>query len=148
MIGGIVPVADEWMISGTPMAFPADHAEQVLAGLPQLVMNHPKRVFRNPDKLAQARHMQEEQRRAFIDLHGADLIVVPGAQVQPTLMDFYRYKANRYTEPRLPRVTPAPPRSANGSTTQTPDHHQRGHTITVSMATQRSPQVNSYPAAA
>lgn len=109
MIGGIVPVGDEWMISGAPMAFPADHAEQVLAGLPELVMNHPKRVFRNPEKLAQARTMQEEQRQAFIQLHGADLIVVPGPQVRPTLMAFYRYiyehagsKDGPWTDPGLP----------------------------------------------
>jgi hypothetical protein len=108
MIGGIVPVGDDWMISGTPMAFPAEQAEQVLAGLPRLVMNHPKRVFRNPEKLAEARIMQQEQRQAFIELHGADLIVVPGVQVQPTLMAFYRYvyeqagsKSGPWTEPEL-----------------------------------------------
>lgn len=111
MIGGIAPVGDEWMISGTPTAFDADHAEQVLAGLPQLVMNHPEQVFRNPDKLAQARHMQDEQRQAFIDLHGSDLIVVPGAQVRPALMGFYRYiyeqagsKNGPWTEPNLPAL--------------------------------------------
>jgi hypothetical protein len=109
MIGGIVPVGDEWMISGTPMAFPADQAEQVLAGLPKLVMSHPARVFRNPDKLAQAHQMQEEQRQAFIDLHGSDLIVVPGAEVNQTLMAFYRHayeragsKAGPWTDPDLP----------------------------------------------
>ncbi|MDX6584704.1 MAG: hypothetical protein QOI10_3888 [Solirubrobacterales bacterium] len=109
MIGGIVPVGNEWMISGTPTAFPADHAEQVLAGLPELVMNHPKSVFRNPDKLAQARHIQEEQRQAFIELYGSDLTVVPGARVRPTLMTFYRYiyeqagsKNGPWTEPQLP----------------------------------------------
>ncbi|MGH3966390.1 MAG: hypothetical protein ACRDRY_24620 [Pseudonocardiaceae bacterium] len=108
MIGGIVPVGDDWMISGTPMAFPADQAEQVLAGLPELVMNHPRRVFRNPEKLAQARTMQEEQRQAFIQLHGTDLIVVPGARVHPTLMAFYRYIYEQagstngpWTEPEL-----------------------------------------------
>ena len=111
MIGGVAPVGDEWMISGTPTAFDADHAEQVLAGLPQLVMNHPSRVFRNPDKLAQARHMQHEQRQAFIDLHGGDLIVVPGARVRSTLMGFYRYtyeqagsKNGPWTEPNLPAL--------------------------------------------
>lgn len=109
MIGGIVPVGDEWMISGLPRAFPADQADRVLAGLPQLVTNHPRRVFRNPEKLAQARAMQEEQRLAFIELHGADLIVVPGAQVQSTLMALYRYvyeqagsKSGPWTDLKLP----------------------------------------------
>ena len=109
VIGGIAPVGDDWMISGTPMAFPADQADDVLAGLPGIVMRYPERVFRNPEKLAQAREMQDEQRRAFIDLHGADLIVVPGDQVQQTLMAFYRHnyelagsKSGPWTEPDLP----------------------------------------------
>lgn len=109
MVGGIVPVDAEWMISGTPMAFPADHADKVLAGLPKLVMNNPKAVFRNPDKLAQARELQDEQRRAFIDLHGDDLIVVPGPEVEATLMAFYRHayelagsKSGPWTDPGLP----------------------------------------------
>ncbi|MCP9976341.1 hypothetical protein [Actinomadura madurae] len=53
--------------------------------------------------------MQDEQRRAFIDLYGGDLIVVPGDQVNKTLMDFYRHnyelagsKSGPWTEPDLP----------------------------------------------
>ena len=109
MIGGIVPVGDEWMLSGTPMAFPADEADDVLAGVPQIVMSHPERVFRNPEKLAQAREMQAEQRRSFIDLHGGDLIVVPGEKVTETLMAVYRHNYERagsqggpWTDPDLP----------------------------------------------
>nr|WP_042186526.1 hypothetical protein [Kibdelosporangium sp. MJ126-NF4]CEL17329.1 hypothetical protein [Kibdelosporangium sp. MJ126-NF4]CTQ91443.1 hypothetical protein [Kibdelosporangium sp. MJ126-NF4] len=109
MIGGIVPVGDDWMISGTPLAYPADEADQVLAGIPALVMNHPARVFRNPEKLAQARRIQEEHRQAFIDLHGSDLIVIPGAKVYETQMASYRHayeqagsKAGPWTEPDLP----------------------------------------------
>jgi hypothetical protein len=109
VIGGIVPVGDDWMISGTPMAFPADQADQVLAGVPEIVMKFPERVFRNPEKLAQGRELQAEQRESFIDLNGGDLVVVPGDQVQKTLMAFYRHnyeragsKAGPWTEPDLP----------------------------------------------
>lgn len=109
VIGGIAPVGDEWMISGTPMAFAADQADDVLAGLPEIVMRYPARVFRNPEKLAQARELQDEQRRAFIDLYGGDLIVVSGDEVHQTLMAFYRHayelagsKAGPWTEPDLP----------------------------------------------
>ncbi|TDD74234.1 hypothetical protein E1293_29900 [Actinomadura darangshiensis] len=109
VIGGIVPVGDEWMISGSPMAFSADQADEVLAGLPELVLNFPARVFRNPDKLTQARELQAQQREAFIDLHGGDLIVVAGDQVNKALMAFYRHvyekagsKAGPWTEPDLP----------------------------------------------
>ncbi len=111
VIAGIVPVGDDWMISGTPMAFPSDQAEHVLAGLPDLIMNNPKAVFRNPDKLAQARKMQDEQRQAFIDLYGADLVVVPGADVEATTMAVYRHAYERagsqsgpWTDPGLPAL--------------------------------------------
>ncbi|GAA0597851.1 hypothetical protein [Actinomadura livida] len=114
MIGGIVPVGDEWMISGTPTAFPADQADEVLAGLPGIVMRFPERVFRNPEKLAQARELQAEQRRAYIDLNGGDLIVVPGEKVHQTLMALYRHIYERagstdgpWTEPDLPPLPEA-----------------------------------------
>lgn len=68
------------VISGTPMAFPAGHADQVLAGVPEIVTKFPSRAIRYPEKLAQGRELQAEQRAAFIDLHGADLVVVPGDQ--------------------------------------------------------------------
>ncbi|MEV4002458.1 hypothetical protein [Actinomadura sp. NPDC049753] len=109
LIGGIVPVGGEWMISGTPMAFPADQADDVLAGLPEIVMRYPERVFRNPEKLAEARELQDQQRRAFIDLYGGDMVVVPGGEVRRTLMASYRHayelagsKAGPWTEPDLP----------------------------------------------
>ncbi len=109
MVGGIVPVGDEWMISGTPAAFPAEQADDVLAGLPEIVMSYPERVFRNSDKLAEARRIQADHRQAFIELHGGDLIVVPGERVQQTLMALYRHIYERaggtdgpWTEPDLP----------------------------------------------
>lgn len=90
-------------------AFPADQAEAVLSGLPQIVMNHPERVFRNPEELAQARQMRAEQRESFIDLHGGDVIVVPGDQVNATLMDFHphNYGAGRQPERAVDRPRPA-----------------------------------------
>ncbi|MFA1550440.1 hypothetical protein [Actinomadura chokoriensis] len=109
MIGGIVPVGDEWMISGTPMAYAAEEADAVLAELPEIVLRDPERVFRNPEKLAEAREMQEQQRRAFIDLYGGDLVVVPGGKVHETLMAVYRRvyeqagsKAGPWTDSDLP----------------------------------------------
>jgi hypothetical protein len=114
MIGRIVPVGDDWMISGSSAVFPASEAEQILAGLPDLVLKHPRAVFRNPEKLAQARQLQAEQRHAFIDLYGSDIIVVPGAEVHTTMMAFYRHayelagsKNGPWTDPGLPPLPPA-----------------------------------------
>ncbi|GGL46397.1 hypothetical protein [Planomonospora parontospora] len=108
LIQRIVPLGQEWMMSGPGARFPADQAEQVLAGLPQLMAGHPEAVFRNPAKLAEARAMQDEQRQAFIELHGSDLVVVAGAEVRETLLAFYRHvyekagsKAGPWTDPGL-----------------------------------------------
>jgi hypothetical protein len=109
MVGGIVPVGDDWMISGTPLAYSPEAADHILAHLPQLALSQPEQVFRNPEKLAQARELQAEQRQAFIDLHGGDLIVVPGSQLRTTMMELYRFlyeragsPGGRWSEPELP----------------------------------------------
>ncbi|WP_195901382.1 hypothetical protein [Nonomuraea cypriaca] len=109
MVGGIVPVGDDWMISGASMGFPPEDAPAVLAGVRQLQMKNPKMVFRNPDKLEQARRLQAEQRDSFIDLYGSDLVVVPGNEVKQTMIAFYRHdyeragnKGGPWTEPDLP----------------------------------------------
>jgi hypothetical protein len=109
MVTGIVPIGEDWMLSGASMAVPAEAADAVLSGVRQLQMNNPKSVFRNPEKLAQARKLQAERRESFIDLYGGDLIVVPGDQVRRATLDFYRHdyeragrKAGRWQEPDLP----------------------------------------------
>ncbi|WP_280498873.1 hypothetical protein [Nocardia farcinica] len=109
VIGRIVPVSDFWMISGPMASFPADQAEDLLAGVPQLQASHPEAVFRNPEKLEQGRRMQTEQRADFIAVHGSDTVVVPGAQVREVLMAAYRHTYERHgsvdgpwTEPDFP----------------------------------------------
>ncbi|GGO81695.1 hypothetical protein [Nonomuraea cavernae] len=109
MIGGIVPVGDDWMISGASMAFPAEDASTALAGVRDLQLRSPKLVFRNPEKLAQARELQAAQRASFVDLYGSDLIVVPGAEVKEKMLAFYRHdyeragsKGGPWTDPELP----------------------------------------------
>jgi hypothetical protein len=109
VIGRIVPVADFWMISGPMASFPADQADEVLAGVPQLQASHPEAVFRNPEKLEQGRRLQAEQRADFIAVHGSDTVVVAGAQVHEVLMAAYRHTYERHgsvdgpwTEPDFP----------------------------------------------
>jgi hypothetical protein len=108
VIGRIVPVSDFWMISGPLTSFAADQAGTVLAGVPQLQASNPEAVFRNPDKLAQARRMQAEQRADFIAVYGADTVVVPGSRVREVLIAAYRHTYERngsldgpWTEPDL-----------------------------------------------
>ncbi|MEU7764130.1 hypothetical protein AB0B25_03260 [Nocardia sp. NPDC049190] len=108
VVGRIVPVSDFWVISGPLARFSADQADAVLASVPQMQASNPKAVFRNPDKLAQGRRMQAEQRDDFIAVHGTDTVVVPGSRVREVLMAAYQHTYQRngsvdgpWTEPDL-----------------------------------------------
>ncbi|MGO9082806.1 MAG: hypothetical protein ACLQDY_27895 [Streptosporangiaceae bacterium] len=54
-------------------------------------MRHPEAVFRNPAKLAEARHILAQHHQAFVDLFGADLIVVPGIEVPGKVKEFHHH---------------------------------------------------------
>jgi hypothetical protein len=78
-------------------------------------MKNPKMVFRNPEKLVQAREFQAHQRESFVDLYGSDLIVVSGNEVRQKMLAFYRHDYERFgskggpwKEPDLPDLGFAP----------------------------------------
>jgi hypothetical protein len=95
LIGRLVRAGDDWMISGNPMALPASTRDAMLPAVAEMAMRSPEAVFRNPAKLAQARRMLAEHRQAFVDLFGADLIVVPGGEVPARVEAFHRRLARQ-----------------------------------------------------
>jgi hypothetical protein len=68
---------------------------QMLAAAAEQAMRHPEAVFRNPAKLAEARRILAQHHQAFMDLFGADLIVVPGTEVPGKVAEFHRHLAQR-----------------------------------------------------
>jgi len=95
LIGRLVRVGEDWMISANPAAFPASVRDQMLASAAEQAMRHPEAVFRNPAKLAEARRLLAEQHDQFVALFGADLIVVPGSDVPGTVEAFHRHLAQQ-----------------------------------------------------
>jgi hypothetical protein len=95
VIGRLVRAGGDWMISGNPAAFPASARSQMLAAAAEQAMRNPEAVFRNPAKLTEARRILAQQHEAFADLFGADLIVVPGAEVPSKVEAFHRYLAQQ-----------------------------------------------------
>ena len=95
LIGRLVRAGDDWMISGNPAAFPASARNQMLAAAAEQALRHPEAVFRNPDKLAQARRVMAEHHESFVDLFGADLIVVPGSEVPGQVETYHRHLAQQ-----------------------------------------------------
>jgi hypothetical protein len=105
VVGRLVPLADDWLVSGHLAVSPAAKRDQLLAIAAGLAMQHPEAVFRNPAKLAEARSQLAEQQKIFTDLFGADLIVVRGSEVPEKAEAFRR----RHAEVVMPGKPPYAP---------------------------------------
>ena len=95
VVGRLVPVGEMWLVSGNLSAYPASARGEMLMVAARQALSHPEAVFRNPAKLAEARRMLADQHAAFVDLFGADLIVVPGIEVPDKVEEFDRYLSKR-----------------------------------------------------
>ena len=93
VIGRLVPIGGDWMVSGDLAAYPAAEREAMLVIAAQQSLRHPEAAFRNPAKLAQARDLLTVHHQAFVDLFGDDLIVVPGPGVVARVEEFHRHLA-------------------------------------------------------
>jgi hypothetical protein len=90
MIGRLVPVGSEWLISGTFAWYPkCDRAIHRAAY--EITMRHPESAFRNPDKLARAQQLQRAEHDRFVQFFGADFVVIPGAQLTERMRSFYTF---------------------------------------------------------
>jgi hypothetical protein len=104
IITRIVPMGDDWLVSGHMSLYPAAMRDQMLAIAAEEAMQRPEAVFRNPAKLAEARSMLAEQQKVFVDLFGADLIVVPGADVPANVDAFHRRLAENDAPAEAPSI--------------------------------------------
>ena len=95
LVGRLVRVGEDWMVSGNLAAFPAAAREQMLVAAAGQAMRHPEAVFRNPAKLTEARRVLAQHHETFADLFGADLIVVPGIEVPAKVEVFHRHLAQQ-----------------------------------------------------
>ncbi len=92
LIARLVPVEDEWLLSGVSSTLPTADRDEVYRWAAELAQQHPALVFRNPAKLEQAWQLQRKERRSFIQFFGADLIVVAGHEVAEHLRAYHRFR--------------------------------------------------------
>lgn len=81
VIGRLVPVGDEWVLSGYARVLPASARADAYRAVAVLARRYPALVFRNPDKLELAWELQRQERDHFIAFFGADLVVFPGHEL-------------------------------------------------------------------
>lgn len=84
----LVPLGADWLVSAHISAFPATARGQMLTQAAEFGLHNAAAVFRNPDKLATARRLLAEQRAVFIELFGAEYIVVPGDELPTRVATF------------------------------------------------------------
>lgn len=95
LICRLVPLGEDWLVSANISLFPAEARHQLLTQAAEIGLRNPKLVFRNPDKLATARRLLAEQREVFLDLYGAEYIVVPAEDVPSRHEAFLRACVDR-----------------------------------------------------
>jgi hypothetical protein len=88
----LVPIADEWLLSGVLTVLPAESRVEVYRETSTFAAQHPELVFCNPEKLEQAWELQRQERRHFIDFFGADLVVLPGREVQERMRAYAEFR--------------------------------------------------------
>jgi len=91
MIGRLVPVGPEWLISGAFAWYPQSDRAAIHHIAYEMTMRYPESAFRNPDKLARAQQLQNTEHDRFVQFFGADLVVVPGAQLTERMRSFYTF---------------------------------------------------------
>jgi uncharacterized protein DUF6398 len=98
MIGRIVPIGVGWMLSGTQQTFDASRRATMLQVAAELATEHPRLVFRNPEKVTQGWELARKQQAMFIEFFGSDLIVVPGQEVASRMNGFLTWCTRRVLE--------------------------------------------------
>ena len=91
MIGRLVPVGSEWLISGNFACYPKSDRAAIHRSAYEIAMRHPEQAFRNPDKLARAQQQQKTVHDWFVQFFGDDFVVIPGAQLTERMQSFYAF---------------------------------------------------------
>ena len=92
LIAQVVPVLDEWLISGSTAVLEAERCEEVLEMAVSAAMEFPRMLFRNPERLRLGWQMQAEDRARFIEYFGADLVVAPRAGWGTRWAQYWRFR--------------------------------------------------------
>ncbi|MER6949450.1 hypothetical protein ABT294_36105 [Nonomuraea sp. NPDC000554] len=99
VVGRLVPLGADWLISGTPAVHPADARDTLVPVAAHLTLRNPAWAFRNPQLLAQAREAQRAQRLCFVAYFGSDLVVLEGRDVKERIRGLLAYQSGRLGGP-------------------------------------------------
>jgi len=104
VVGRLIPLGPDWLISGTPAVHPAEAREVLVPVAAHTALSNPSWVFRNPALLKEAEDAQREQRRCFIGYFGDDLVVLSGGEVADRVRGYLAYQSGRLGGPPPEKV--------------------------------------------
>lgn len=112
VIGRLVPLGDIWLVSGVLHHCGEGARELLYKTAADIAQAHPELAFRNEDRLQRAWELQQKDRDRFIRFFGADMVVLPGAQLADRMRDYYAFNRRE----NLAEL------AARGEAAQHPDH--------------------------
>jgi hypothetical protein len=95
MVARLVPIGDEWLLSGAQHLFPRSGRKEVLQTVAQLSLKRPDLVFRNLEKLEQGWELQKWERGRFVEFFGADLVVFRGSELADRFDAYWQWRARQ-----------------------------------------------------
>ncbi|MCY0923555.1 MULTISPECIES: hypothetical protein [unclassified Streptomyces] len=98
--GRIVPVhpaTGHWLVSGYLSPYPQSSGSDVARAALRMATADPGLLRRNQDLSRRAWQMQAEDRAAFINLFGSDLVILPPATAQEQLTEHHRRRLEEAT---------------------------------------------------
>lgn len=126
MVCRLVPMGDEWMLSGTQRLFPRSARKAMLEMAAKLSLQHPRLVFRNREKLAQGWELQRWERERFIEWFGADLVVLDGTELGDRFDAYWAWRARQSVDGELPEGS-----RPNAPAFELPEHLLEAETVAV-----------------
>ena len=91
----IVPLDDEWLLSGGQRLYPSRARAEVLKAAAQIAFSMPRLAFRNPETLRRGWELQERDRGWFIEFFGSDTVVLARDEAGARLEEFGRFQVER-----------------------------------------------------
>jgi hypothetical protein len=92
LITRLIPLADEWLMSGVARILPAKQRADAYRMAVALAARQPALVFRNPATLARAWELEHAERQHFVNFFGSDLVVLPAAEADQCMHEYARYR--------------------------------------------------------
>jgi len=139
----IRPVPDAWLVSGAIAAYPKSKTAQITQVALNLAANHPKLVFRNPEKIDQGWEQMRADRAAFMDFFGGDELVLPPDQAEARLNTYYLRRQEAALTRRAGRRRPQNLPAVDKPAFEFPD--DLADTCTIGMIFDEIDGLNFYP---